>query len=529
MIVVALLYFVVALWLSCYSLNALLLALLAWRVGHRPPSPRPPTPERWPAVLVQLPIYNEKYVATRLIDAICALDYPAERLSIQLLDDSTDETVRLVACRVQRWRKRGFDIVHLRRPDRRDFKAGALQFGLGQSDAPFVAIFDADFVPPTDWLKRTMRHLLADEAAEIGMMQTRWGHLNRDYSPLTAAQALALDGHFGVEQRARAAGGLLLNFNGTAGIWRRACIEQAGGWRGDSLCEDLDLSYRAQLRGWRMGYDPAIVAPAEIPVQLTAFKRQQYRWAKGSMQVARLRLAALWRSPLAWWQKAQATLHLTAYIVHPLMVLLLLLTPLLLWQGWPAPLADQAALLGGTSLAGLSAPLLYALAQLRLHGARRGLRHYRAMPWLVMLGAGIALNNSRAVIEGLFGKRGGEFRRTPKFRVEGERSTWQQRDYTLPVTWDTIGELLLAAYALGACVIAIVQRQWFALPYMALYLAAFGGVAGVALWQRRAIAQRSSGRTWGRFERSNEKQSEIENYPVSTLIYKVGAKETAKK
>ncbi|MGH2542949.1 MAG: glycosyltransferase family 2 protein, partial [Ardenticatenaceae bacterium] len=383
------------------------------------------------------------------------------------------------------WRRRGVLIEHVRRPDRRDYKAGALRYGLERATGEFVALFDADFVPPPDWLRRAVALFCRPGMERLGLVQTRWSHLNAGYSPLTRAQALALDGHFAVEQAARASSGLFFNFNGTAGLWRRTCIEEAGGWSGSTLSEDLDLSYRAQLAGWRLLYDGSIIAPAEIPAQIASFKRQQFRWAKGSMQVMRRLSGSVLRARLSLLLKVEALLHLTAYVVHPLIVLLLLLTLPLLWWGWPASFTTHQELLTWTSVVGLGAPILYAVAQYTLYGVEGG-RRYRWMPLLVLLGSGVALSNTRAVLEGLFGAAGGEFKRTPKFRLKERAGVWQGSRYALGADWATAGELFLAAYALLSCLVAIQQAQWFALPFLILYVLAFGWVAILGLWQARA-------------------------------------------
>lgn len=491
MTLIALLYGLVACFLAVYGANALFLTALFFRHRHKAISPPTVADEDLPSVTVQLPIYNEKYVATRLIDAICGLDYPSERLQIQVLDDSTDETVELIADSVYEWQERGVCIEHVRRSNRDEYKAGALAYGLKRATGEFVAIFDADFVPTPDWLRRTVAHFCQEGVEDLALVQTRWGHLNADYSPLTHTQRLALDGHFGIEQTARARSGLLLNFNGTAGLWRRVCIEQLGSWSGNTLCEDFDLSYRAQLAGWRLDYDNTIVAPAEIPAQISSYKRQQFRWAKGSIQVARLLGPTVLRAPLSRLQKVQGILHMTGYMVHPLLVLLLLLTlPLLIW-GWPAPFATHQDMLTWVGLAGLGAPFLFGVAQRTLYGAA-WLKNYRWMPLLALLGSGIALSNTRAVLEGLFGRLGGEFRRTPKFRLEGQQGTWHKSEYTLGVEWTTLGELALSAYAILCCLVAIYQQQWFALPFLLLYVLAFGWVGGLSLWQAASARRRSS-------------------------------------
>src|SRR3989449_2644652 len=273
----------------------------------------PPLPDPPPYVTVQLPLFNERYVAARLVRAVAALDYPADRLEIQVLDDSTDDTAEIVAGVVGELRAQGVRVAHCRRTVRTGFKAGALAEGLATARGEFIAIFDADFVPPRDFLRAALPHF----TERVAVVQARWGHLNRSYSALTVAQALGMDGHFGVEQSARAGSGLLLNFNGTAGVWRKAAIIDAGGWQSDTLTEDLDLSYRAQLRGWRIVYRPGIVGPAELPVVITGFKSQQRRWAKGAIQTAVKLLPAIARAPFSLWTKYQAFIHLTYYMIYP--------------------------------------------------------------------------------------------------------------------------------------------------------------------------------------------------------------------
>src|SRR5258706_11786510 len=319
-----LVYALALLGLLLYGLNAYVMIALHWwtrRSAHA--ALPPPDPPVWPLVTVQLPLYNERYVAERLLEAAGALDYPADRLEIQVLDDSTDDTAAIVAETAQRLRARGVNVIHVRRTDRTGFKAGALASGLASARGEFVAIFDADFVPPPDFLRRTIPHFVD---ARVAVVQTRWGHLNRDFSLLTVAQSLGIDGHFGVEQAARCRGHLLLNFNGTAGVWRRTAIENAGGWAHDTLTEDLDLSYRAQLRHWRILYLPELVCPAELPVVISGFKSQQRRWAQGSIQTAVKLLPLVLSSELSLWTKYQAFVHLTYYMIHPLMLVVVLLS-----------------------------------------------------------------------------------------------------------------------------------------------------------------------------------------------------------
>lgn len=488
------LYAMAVVWLSLYSLQALFFSLVFWR--RKPPQPAPANPSSWPAVTVQLPIFNERHVGRRLLTAVAGLDYPRHALHVQVLDDSTDDTSALLQTEVRRLQARGLHVTYLHRDDRRGYKAGALAAGLEQTEAAFIAIFDADFVPQPDFLKRALPHLLADPHA--GFVQTRWAHLNAAYSGLTGAQALALDGHFVIEQTARQALGAFISFNGTAGIWRRACIEAAGGWQADTLCEDLDLSYRGQLQGWRGVYRSDIAVPAELPPQLLAFKRQQFRWAKGSVQTLRklarrvtrgVSLSAPGGPPTALPLKTRllGLLHLSGYLVHPLMLLVLLLSLPMLWLGR----TTQAAL-GLFGLASLGPPLLFALAQRHLYADQPGgwLRRFAYFPGLMLLGIGLTLNCTQAAIEGLTG-RGGAFKRTPKFHVKQQADAWTDSSYALQLDWTTVGEVALALYALAAAATAVLRHSWGAAPFLALYALAFGSTAAVGLWQAGRVQRRA--------------------------------------
>jgi cellulose synthase/poly-beta-1,6-N-acetylglucosamine synthase-like glycosyltransferase len=472
-----LLYGLCAAGLALYSLHAL---WLVWQVRRSKPEISPPDPVNWPAVTVQLPIYNERYVAERLIEACAALDYPPHLLQIQVLDDSTDETVAIVDRSVAYWRSQGCNATVVRRNDRRGYKAGALSHALPTAEGEFIAIFDADFRPESDFLRRTIPQFLHTDAAPIGFVQGRWGHLNRDYSPLTNSQALALDGHFAVEQAGRQAAEYFFGFNGSAGVWRRTCIEdaQTGGWQDDTLCEDLDLSYRAQLAGWRPCYINDIVAPAEIPPQLNAYKRQQFRWAKGSIQTLRKLGGRVWRSERPLAARLAAMIHLGSYLLHPMLLLLLITIPplLLLGGATPAPLA----LLGLTSV---GPPLLYAVGQWRLYGAGWW-RRWAYLPLLTLLGMGVCLNNSLAVWQGLH-MRGGDFHRTPKFRVEQANDRWWSSAYALPLDRTMVGEIGLTLYALLAAWLVAAVGGWMSAVFMLLYAASFATVVGVSLWQNR--------------------------------------------
>ncbi|HEY64052.1 MAG TPA: glycosyltransferase [Caldilineae bacterium] len=487
--IIVALYLIAAVWLTIYGGNSLWLTFRYWRTRRMRPTPPPLT--NYPYVTVQLPIFNELHVVERLIDAVAALDYPRDRLQIQVLDDSTDETSLLLRALVSQYRRQGLDIELIHRDRRIGYKAGALSHGLARAKGEFIAVFDADFVPPRDWLRRTVPHLVAHPDA--GFVQTRWGHINATYSPLTMAQAILLDAHFAIEHTARQRSGYFINFNGTAGLWRRACIEDAGGWRGDTLTEDLDLSYRAQLAGWRALYLPDVVAPAEIPPQLAAFKRQQFRWAKGSAQCLRRLASAVWHSEVPLQTRLQGLIHLSGYLSHPLMLVVLLLSLPLIWWGWPVRLP-----LAPLSLASLGPPLIFAVSQFVLYrGAPQGMAWWRRalyVPLVLLLGAGIAPNNTRAVIEGLL-DREGEFRRTPKFRVERREDHWADKPYALSLSSDILVESSLAIYALVVMIAAWMRGLVWALPFLGLYAGGFLLVSVISVWQNR---QRSCLRLGGR-------------------------------
>jgi cellulose synthase/poly-beta-1,6-N-acetylglucosamine synthase-like glycosyltransferase len=473
-LVLSAIYIVAASALAIYGFNILLTAGLYWR--KRSGKIATPALADFPRVTVQLPIFNELYVVERLIDATAALDYPRNRLQIQTLDDSDDETTAIAQARVDYHRRRGIDIALYRREDRAGFKAGALAAGMPHATGEFIAIFDADFVPPCNFLKQTIPHLVARPA--IGLVQTRWGHLNAEYSLLTRAEAMALDGHFVVEQSARHRNNLLFNFNGTAGVWRRTCIDDAGGWQGDTLSEDLDLSYRAQMRGWKFLFLPDVVAPAELPPQIHAYKRQQFRWAKGSTQVL-LKLG--WRvftAPgFSRFQRIEGLLHLSGYLMNPLMlVLLIALVPAMaLNTQFPDVMMYY-------SLAMFGPTTIYALSQRALYPD--WLSRFRFFAVLLLLGTGIALNNSIAVGEAIT-RRGNVFRRTPKFHVENEVDGWSDKRYALPLGWEVLGEWVLSAYAFIGAAIAWQHQLTWTLPYLLLYGVSFAFVGGLSLLHAR--------------------------------------------
>lgn len=477
MVVLVVIYVAAALLLALYAFNTWILTFFYFK--HRTTSlPLPTLAEtKLPRVTVQLPIFNEALVVERLIEAVVQLDYPPHLLQIQVLDDSTDATTEIAQAQVELYRQQGLNIELIHRTDRTGFKAGALKNGLTSATGEFIAIFDADFAPNPDFLRQTISYFIYDP--QLGLIQTRWGHLNRNYSWLTAAQALALDGHFVVEQTARNRAGFLINFNGTAGVWRRDCIESAGGWHGDTISEDFDLSYRAQMVGWQCLFLPEVAAPAEIPPQLAAFKRQQFRWAKGSIQCLKKLGWQVFRSPLAWFVKLQALIHLSNYLVHPLMVILALITPLLMLGATPQIHFPLIYL----SLVSLGPPFLYAIAQAHLH-PHQWRRHYKAMPLLMLLGTGVALSNTQAVIEALLGV-GNIFRRTPKFNVYTSSDRWQHSIYRLPLDALIIAELSLGLYSFFGAWMAVANGHYFAVPFILLYAFGFSYVGLQNLWDAR--------------------------------------------
>jgi cellulose synthase/poly-beta-1,6-N-acetylglucosamine synthase-like glycosyltransferase len=479
---VVIVYFAMLAGLCCYGLHRYWMLCLFYR--HRGRVPPPPARfDRLPRVTVQLPLYNEMYVAERLLAAVAALDYPREKLEIQVLDDSTDETVEIVARNVAALRARGFDARHLRRRDRDGYKAGALRHGLESASGEFIAIFDADFVPPPDLLQRTI-HQFTDPG--IGMLQTRWGHLNERFSLLTRVQAMLLDGHFLIEHTARSRSGRFFNFNGTAGIWRRRCIEQAGGWQADTLAEDLDLSYRAQMRGWRFVFLPEVITPAELPLDMNAFKAQQYRWAKGSAQTCRKLLPRLWRSRLPLKIKLEAAIHLSCNLGY-VMLLVLCLTfyaavsagaRSLGWDNaWMKLLVLDAPILLATSV---SVASFYMCAQMQLR--RPFWRQLLCLPLLMAVGVGLCLNNARAVLEGWL-NHPSEFVRTPKYGVVGRAVLRRRNRYRVWHGTAVYLELGLALYFSCLFIRAMAADQWAVLPFVAVFQAGFAYVGLMSLLQ----------------------------------------------
>jgi cellulose synthase/poly-beta-1,6-N-acetylglucosamine synthase-like glycosyltransferase len=459
--------FPVLLYLALWTVFALLGVRRLWLVwlyrrGHR--APAPPTSEigDFPLVTVQLPIYNERYVVRRLLRAVAALEWPRGRLEIQVLDDSTDDTAEIAAEEVARLRRTGIDVVHLHRPVRDGYKAGALAWGLERARGDLLLIFDADFVPEPDLLRRIAPRF---RNPRVGMVQVRWEHLNADHSLLARVQAIALDGHFVVEHEARSRHGLFFNFNGTAGMWRRACIESAGGWQHDTLTEDLDLSYRAQLLGWKFEYLTDVTCPSELPVDMRSFKSQQFRWMKGSAQVAKKILPLVWRSKLSAARKLELAVHLTQNLSFPLVLLLSLCAypTALVNTGWISSPWLQLPLIG---LATGSVLLFYAAA---LAGARSDWKRWlRYLPALMCVAVGLSVSNTLAVLEGLAG-RPSPFVRTPKLDLAHPGAPAAGTYHAGP-SWTSVGELALAAYFVLALALVLAKGILWGVPFLAVFL-----------------------------------------------------------
>ena len=428
-----------------------------------------------PMVTIHLPIYDEKYVAARLVNAVCALDYPKEKLCIQVLDDSDDETYDILKSLVADYQKKGFDILHVRRGNRKGYKAGALRHAMKFAKGDFVAIFDADFIPPSWFLKKALSYFCKPE---IGFVQCRWGHVNEKYSALTKAQALSLDFHFLIEQKAKSNTHLFMNFNGTAGVWRRQCIEDSGGWHTATLVEDLDLSYRAQMKGWKCVFIPDIVVNAELPVQMNAAKRQQFRWAKGSIQCAIKLLGdvVIKRVPIN--TKIQAFVQLTRHIVHPLVLIQFLILPILL-----------AAKINLYVISGL--PLFTIIAYLAVGPVAyvmiiRGLweKSWKSKAvsylYLVFYSAGMSVNNTIAVFDALFGKKN-EFLRTPKFGIIKNSDDWRDKAYALPFTKTTLLEIFFGVYGIIGMFIAIFSNNPIFAPILGIQVVGFLYIAYLSI------------------------------------------------
>jgi len=475
-------YFLVLLILASYGVHRYVLVYMYYKNRKNRTSEPPGQFAELPGVTVQLPIFNEQFVIDRLVDAVCKMDYPRDKLEIQVLDDSTDETVEIANSVVQRYAAMGYPVTYLHRSNRYGFKAGALQEGMKTARGEFIAIFDADFVPPEDWLMRVIHHF-ADP--KIGMVQTRWTHLNRDYSFLTNVEAILLDGHFVLEHGGRSRSNVFFNFNGTAGMWRRQAIDDSGGWQHDTLTEDTDLSYRSQLKGWKFKYLQDVECPAELPIEMTAFKTQQARWAKGLIQTAKKILPTVMDSGVPFRVKLEAWYHLTANISYPLMVVLstLLLPAMIIrfYQGWFQMLVIDLPLFMASTF---SVSSFYLVSQKELF-PRTWPKTFLYLPFLMALGIGLTVTNTRAVMEALFGVQS-SFKRTPKYRVQakGERSIAAQkyRKRLGVVPWI---ELLIGTYFAAAVYYALTNENYLTVPFLIIFVLGYWYTGLMSLLQGR--------------------------------------------
>jgi cellulose synthase/poly-beta-1,6-N-acetylglucosamine synthase-like glycosyltransferase len=474
-------YFVVLTLLATYGIHRYALVYLYYKKKKNRTAEPPSKFSELPRVTVQLPIFNEQYVVDRLLQAVCRMDYPRERLEIQLLDDSTDETANVARGLVEHYAAQGFQLTYHHRADRSGFKAGALHEGLKSATGEFVAIFDADFVPPADFLQRTIHHFTE---ANVAMVQTRWSHINRNYSFLTEVEAILLDGHFVLEHSGRARHDVFFNFNGTAGVWRRAAIADAGGWQHDTLTEDTDLSYRAQLRGWKFIYRQDVECPAELPVEMTAFKTQQARWAKGLIQTGKKILPRVLKSDQPFRVKLEAWYHLTANLSYPLMVILsVLLLPAMVirfYQGWFQMLyIDIPLFLAST----FSISSFYLVSQRELF-PRTWPRAILYVPFLMAIGIGLTITNTLAVLEALVGKQTA-FARTPKYRVESKTDVVRATKYRKRLGWVPWIELLIGTYFGLTVYYAVSNENYLTVPFLMLFVCGYWYTGLMSLLQGR--------------------------------------------
>ena len=463
-IVVTVIYSLALTLLCVFGIHRIYLTNLYSKHKNKTPKPKSRF-DKLPIVTVQLPVYNEMYVVERLISAVCNIDYPKSLLEIQVLDDSTDHTTKIVERCVDKYQRLGFDITTVHRENREGYKAGALSEGLKKARGEFVAIFDADFIPPKDFMRKTIDYF-TDE--KVGMVQVRWGHINQDYSLLTKVQSILLDGHFMIEQTARYNAGLFFNFNGTAGVLRKECIETSGGWQHDTLTEDLDLSYRAQLSGWKLVYLKDVVADAELPVDMNAFKSQQHRWAKGGVQTAMKLIPGIFaRKDLPIRIKSEAFFHLFGNISYVLLLMLLLLMfPMgYFWEsvGWEKVVVlNLVAITAGT----LSFFRFYVITVMEVH--QKDWRKYIwYVPVAISVGVGMAINNSKAVLGALLGKSS-EFVRTPKFAVTKKQDNWRSRRYVSSKEITAIIELSLGVFFFLQTIYAIYIGYIGWIPFLIL-------------------------------------------------------------
>ncbi len=474
-------YFAVMILLSFYGVHRYTMCYqyFKYKKNYDPNPPRHFA--ELPRITVQLPIFNEQFVIDRLIEAVCAMEYPHDKLEIQVLDDSTDETTAVASAIVDRYAALGAPIVYIHRTNRHGFKAGALDAGLKVAKGEFIAIFDADFMPPPDWIMKVVHHFAQPE---IGMVQTRWTHLNRNYSMLTQIEAILLDGHFVLEHGARARSGEFFNFNGTAGMWRRQAITDGGGWQHDTLTEDTDLSYRSQMAGWKFKYLPEVECPSELPIEMTAFKTQQARWAKGLIQTSIKILPKVFRSNASWRNKVESVYHLTANLSYPLMVVMsALLIPAMIcrfYQGWFQMLLIDVPLFTASTF---SIAVFYVMSQRELF-PNDWKKTFYYLPFLMALGIGLTVTNTKAVMEAIFGIKSA-FVRTPKYRVAKKGQKSQAAKYRKRLKLTPWIELLLGFYFLAAIIYTFMNHNYFTAPFLILFVLGYWYTGLMSLLQGR--------------------------------------------
>lgn len=446
------LYLLIMFMLFVYSMGQLHLTF-AYLKAKKNNTSKSPTLNKYPFVTVQLPIYNEKYVIERLLDSICNLDYPQDKLEIQVLDDSDDESIDLIAQKVREYQSKGINIKHIRRPNRVGFKAGALAYGLKETKGEFIAIFDADFLPPIDFLLKTIPHFNSDN---IGVVQTRWGHLNQEYSLFTKIQAFALNAHFSVEQTGRNYSKSFINFNGTAGVWRTSCIEDAGGWSAETLTEDLDLSYRAQIKGWEFKYLEEVETPAELPVIMPAIKSQQYRWNKGAAETAVKNLRKVFASSLPLKTKLHATFHLLNSSIFVLLLIGGIISLPVLYIKYLHPEIDFYFHLASILLIGfMSIGFFFWVSFKKAPYTKSKDRFIPSFFTFMTISMGLSFHNAIAVLEGLFGKKT-PFIRTPKFNSTSKKAIIHGNKYvSKKINFNTIVEMALGLYFLAGVIMGI--------------------------------------------------------------------------
>ena len=477
------LFIISAILITAYTCNFYYLVLLANKRNKSTKTVDLGTP----SVTIQLPIYNEKYVAKRLVDAVCDLDYPKNQMSIMVLDDSDDDTVDLLEKTVNYYKTQGFQIEHIRRGTRKGYKAGALKYAMQITDTELVAIFDADFIPPKWFLKKAIPHF---SKSNIGLIQCRWGHVNENYSTITKVQALSLDFHFLIEQKAKSDSHLFMNFNGTAGIWKRDCIEDAGGWHTATLVEDLDLSYRAQMKGWKCIFLPDIVVDAELPAQMNAAKRQQFRWAKGSIQCAtKLLFDITAKRKISVETKVQAFVQLTRHIVYPLMLIQFLALPILLAGQVNLYVVSFLPIITFATYLAMG-PGAYILIIQNMYG-KSWKSKAKLLPALLVYNAGMSVNNTVAVFDAVFGRKN-EFLRTPKYGIIKKEDDWKGKAYNLPFTQTTLLEIFFGVYGILAIFISIFSNNPVFVPIIAIQTIGFFFIAYMSLSHTRFKRNKSS-------------------------------------